>query len=166
MNNTLSAGIGFLLELPMNFVIWLYFSYHSHQTSFFVTVEQVTLVAYHQEQKFKHFCPLHLGIRVAKENPMQSRTGWNTSLLTQKRRRARSASVMGACPPQPEGPSRQPPQSDQPTGIPPVPQNEGPHPLPTGTDIVVVPFDTCLNRIKVQNRERYSHSRNQAQHRL
>ena len=54
-------------------------------------IRHVASVAYYQ--KSKHFCPLHLIIRVIKENTTQSRNGWNDALLTQRRRnRARSAS--------------------------------------------------------------------------
>lgn len=40
------------------------------------SVKQVTSVAYHQEKKSKHFCPLRLGIRVARTTQLsQARAG-------------------------------------------------------------------------------------------
>ena len=36
--------------------------------------------ASHQEERSKHFCPLHLGIGIAKENTTQSSTGWKNAL--------------------------------------------------------------------------------------
>ena len=42
----------------------------------------------------KHFCPMHLGIRVVKDNTVLSGTGYNNAKLTKSRKRARSASAV------------------------------------------------------------------------
>lgn len=59
-----------------------------------------------------------------KENTTQSSTAWNNSLLTQKRNKARLASVVGDGPPWLAGPFQQSKQSHWPTCIPLMSQNK------------------------------------------
>lgn len=86
--------------------------------------------AAYQEQKSKHFCPLHLGIRVTKQVTTQSSTGWNNTLLTQQRDRAISASVVVVGPPWPADLSRCPMHGSLPMHTPLQLQWKEPHPLP------------------------------------
>lgn len=86
--------------------------------------------AAYQEQKSKHFCPLHLGIRVTKQVTTQSSTGWNSTLLTQQRDRAISASVVVVGPPWPADLSRCPMHGSLPMHTPLQLQWKEPHPLP------------------------------------
>lgn len=71
-----------------------------------------------------------------KENATQSSTEWNNSLLTQRRNRARSASVVVDGPPWPAGPSQQSKQSHWPACIPLMLQNKRLCDLPT-RDVVL-----------------------------
>lgn len=43
----------------------------------------------------KHFCPLHVGTGVAKENATQSSTRWNDAWLTWRKDRARPVTIRG-----------------------------------------------------------------------
>lgn len=47
------------------------------------------------EEDSNPFCPLHLGVWVARENMMPSSTGWSRAVLTWRRNRARSTSGGG-----------------------------------------------------------------------
>lgn len=75
---------------------------------------------------------LHLSITVTKKNPTQWSTGWNTTSFTQRRHRPRSASIVGARLPWPDGPSGQLTKGNWPACNHLVSQNEGPYPLLTG----------------------------------
>lgn len=48
----------------------------------------------------KHFCPLHLGFEITKENTTQSSIGWNDALPTERRGRVRSAPIVTSRAPQ------------------------------------------------------------------
>lgn len=88
---------------------------------------EVASVAYHQEVKSDHYCPLHLSIWVAKEYPMLCGTRWSNILVTWRKDRASSASSV----PHGHGYSWQPPGHWLAhTRL--MPQNEGPCPLPSG----------------------------------
>lgn len=70
-------------------------------------LSKVASVACHREETSKHFCPLPFHIGVAKKNTRHSRAGWDNTLLTGRRDRARSVSTATVGPPRPAGPSWQ-----------------------------------------------------------
>lgn len=90
----------------------------------------------------KHLWPLHLGMRVPKENTVQSSTGWNSALLMCERYRARSASIV--CDGSPW--LARPMQSNSPMCTPLVPQWKDPHSFPTedreSSEVGQVPFES------------------------
>lgn len=97
----------------------------------------------------KHVCPLHLGIRVSKGKSNAVNTRWNSTFLTQRRDRARSASTVGTDPPRPAG------DTGRSKCTPLTPQWKDPCRDPIHSGVSQVPYDThALSEAKQVSTER------------
>ena len=125
----------------------------------------------------KHFCPMHLGIRVVEDNTVLSGTGYNNVKLTKSRKRARSASAVGVGPLWPACLSLELMKRSWPLQTPLTLQWKEPCPRPSRgrcnpsrgwTGVSSCP---CIKQRQKSvccpwNKERYSHTRWRAWHRL